>query len=231
MELKQIITSGAELFVKGDTLYFLQWNEDIKNKFYSFGNELLEIKEEDYLLAIHPNWDKIQKKLNVPLHDYSWSKGDDNTIYLICFQSNKLHIFNSDGTLLRNINIDEKIPSGHCVYSIQVQEPNYIWLAYPTGQTVTKFDLINEVETWRIGDYTFDEVTEPLCYPESIFLKGNLLYISNMGTSSVKKLNIQNLELNDHLSTFPSRVWEYVEGDEKTFVRLEDGIYQITSKS
>ena len=229
MKLKKIIESGSHLAVSNGTLLFLQWKGSRKHKFYSYSKKqgLISISERDYSGAIGGQyWEKIERELRHPIHDYSWTTGLNDSRYFLSFREGIIHGFDKSGIKDYEFDVDSFIGSGHAIYDIKFQAPSFMWLAFPSGQTVTQIDLIDRKEVFRIGDYTFEEVYEPLSYPESLFINGKDLYIPNMGTGKLFKLNLETKELKDYLD-IEGKLWEYIKINDTEFIKLDEGIYEL----
>ena len=227
MTLEKIIDKGEYLFESNSSLYFLQWVNGKKENFFCYKDTLKQIEEVEFLNAITHNWEKIQNHLKFPLHDYCFAQAPNGEMFFQNYQNGILRNFDKNGNFKSSTNLDELVNCGHAIYSIQFEAPNFLWLAFPTGQTVSKLDLSTNQEVFKIGEYTFDDVFEPLNYPETIFINGKNLYISNMGNSTVNHLDLNNYNLTIKHRDFPSKVWEFTQVNNDSYVRLANGIFKI----
>lgn len=124
------------------------------------------------------------------------------------------------------MNWNIEVGEGHPIYDIKFQEPHFLWLAFPTGQTVAKVNLTDKKEVYKIGEYSWDDNCEPLSYPESVFIKDNNLFIPNMGNNKLFKVDTQTKKM-DLKMTFQEKLWQYEETPIGTFIVTDTGIYEL----
>lgn len=196
--------------------------------FYSFHRndgleKLTKIVFKETLIG--ENYQKIESQLKSNIKNYILTKGQDGNLYFSYYQEDKIIGFDKNGN--KQFEWVDTIGQGHAIYDVQFQAPNHLWLAYPTGQTITQIDLTTGKEIYRVGEYTYKEIYEPLCYPESLFVSGENLYVANMGKRQLLALNLLTKKLKI-VHTFEGRVWQYLKLDFGEFAVLESGIYQLT---
>lgn len=88
----------------------------------------------------------------------------------------------------------------------------------PTLNRLVQFDMTQNTKVW--------ELMEWLDYPEDIEIYHDDIYICDMGSKRILKLNITDRLLVPYLN-FSEPVWEYKRTAFWDFVRLESWIYQI----
>ena len=129
------------------------------------------------------------------------------------------------GELLLEWSIDD-IGDGHSIYDIEFEPPSYLWMAFPSGHTVSRVSLQDKKEAFRFGNYTWEDITEPLNFPESIFRRDDNLYISNMGNGELLSVNLRTRNIT-HVATFTDSIWQYGETTIGKFIITDKGLYEI----
>lgn len=81
-------------------------------------------------------------------------------------------------------------------------------------------------ETFKIGEYSWDDDNEFLIYPESVFINKGHLYIPNMGNNRLYKLDLQTKKL-ILIKTFEEKIWQYAETKFGTFIVTDSEIYEM----
>lgn len=200
--------------IEGSSFYSFHPNEGIK--------VLSKITFKETLIGTH--YQKIGSQLKSNIENYILTKGQDGNLYFSYYQEGTIIGFDQNGN--KQFEWVDTIGQGHAIYDIQFQAPNYLWLAYPTGQTITQIDLTTGKEVYRIGEYTYEDKYEPLCYPESVFINKGKLYISNMGKKQLLGLDLLTKELKI-VRSFKEINWQYLETEIGKFLVLESGIYQL----
>jgi len=203
------------------------WNNRVNPNFYAFDNSKIvrQVDQEYFAKAVvGENYKIIEQVLPEKVHNYRITKSNNGDIFFSTHQEGIIYGFDNLGNPILNWNIE--VGEGHSVYDIKFQEPNFLWLAFPTGQTVTQICLTDKKETFKIGEYSWDDNSEPLSYPESIFIKDNNLYVPNMGNKKLFKVDLLTKKM-DLLITFEEKIWQYQETDFGTFVVTDTGIYEL----
>jgi hypothetical protein len=203
------------------------WNDGANPDFYAFDNSKIikQVNEEYFAKAVvGENHKKIAEILPEKIHNYRITKSNNGEIYFCTFQEGIIYGFDKLGNSILNWNIE--VGEGHPIYDIKYQEPDFLWLAFPTGQTVTQVCLTSRKEVFKIGEYSWDDNCEPLSYPESIFIGDNNLYIPNMGNKKLFKVDLLTKNI-DLITTFEERIWQYGETEIGTFLVTDTGIYEL----
>ncbi len=224
-DLTKIADKGDYLVSDNNRLLFIEWTDRDKI-FFAFNNDkgLQKIQEKEFCSAIGGyQFEKIQNQLGRPIHDFSSTVGPNGDRYFCFYQTDVIYGFDKDGN--KKFEWTPEIGQGHCIYDIKFQSPNSMWLAFPTGQTVTKVSLDTKEEEYQIGEYTYDHIYEPLSYPESLFITDRHLFIPNMGNNKLYRLDLTTYKL-DLIETFPDRLWEYIQIGEDEYVHLDKGVYK-----
>ncbi len=229
MELNQITDKGkaGNFYVGEREILICSWNNGSNPDFYAFDNskKVRQVNEEYFAKAIvGEKYKKIEQILPNKVHHYNITKSNNGDIYFCTYQEGTIYGFDSYGNSILNWKIE--VGKGHSIYDIKYQEPNFLWLAFSTGQTVTQVSLTDQQEVFKIGEYSWDDNSEPLSYPESIFIKGNNLFIPNMGNNKLFKIDTITKKM-DLVMTFLDRIWQYEETDIGTFIVTDTGIYEL----
>lgn len=229
MKLTKITDKGktGNFDVGQNEVLICNWNNGANPDFYAFDHSknVRQVDQEYFAKAIvGEHYKKIEQELPEAVHNYRITKGGNGDTYFCTFQEGTLYGFDRFGNYILKWNID--VGEGHPIYDIKYQEPSFLWLAFPTGQTVAQVSLISKQETYRIGEYSWDDNSDPLSYPESIFVGDNHLFIPNMGNRKLFKVDLltKNMEL---VKTFEERVWQYEETEIGTFIVTDTGVYEL----
>lgn len=223
--LTKIADKGGYLVKDRDRLLFIEWTVK-ETKFFAFDNDrgLEGIHEREFSEVIGgKHFEKIQEQLGGVIHDYRATEGLNGDRYFCFYQEGIIHGFDKDGN--KKYEWLPSIGRGHAIYDIKFQPPNSLWLAFPTGQTVSKISLDMREEEYRIGDYAYDEVYDPLSYPESLFITDKHLFIPNMGSGKLFRLELATYQL-DLIETYEDRLWEYIQIGKYEYVHLNNGIFR-----
>ena len=229
MRLKKITDIGKAgyIHVGQSEILTIQWNNGRNPAFFAF-DKTLEIRqvEQEYFakMTIGDNYEKIEQQLPSKIHNYQNTKGLNGDLYFCTFQEAIIYGFDRLGQKFLEWHIE--VGEGHPIYDIKFQEPDYLWLAFPTGQTVTQVSLTDKKEVYKIGEYSWDDNHELLSFPESIFVKGDFLFIPNMGNNKLFKVNLETKKI-QLLATFEERIWQYEETELGIFIITDTGIYKI----
>jgi hypothetical protein len=229
MKLKKITEKGktGNFYVGQSEILIVSWNNGANPDFYAFDKtkNLRQVDKEYFALATTGvNYKTIEEQLPSSIESYSTTKDNNGNIYYCLYQDGIIYGFDKTGTKFTEWTAE--VGEGHPIYDIKYQEPDYLWLAFPTGQTVAQVSISKQKETYKIGEYSWDDNSEPLSYPESIFIKEQTLYIPNMGNNKLFKFNIETKEL-ILVNTFDEKIWQYEETDIGTFIVTDTGIYEI----
>jgi hypothetical protein len=221
--------SGGMHLIDGEIL-FCSWNIGETPKFYAFKkSKTLRAVDEVYFTKkiVGDNYAVIQKILPQKIYSYSITKGNNGDIYFCEEIESVVYKFDNMGNLVFKWEVE--LGQGHPVYDIKFQPPDFLWLAFPTGQTVAQVNISTKQEVFKIGTYTWDDIYEPLNYPESIFIKDGYLYIPNMGDGKLFKVDVLTKDI-ELIAVFEERVWQYVESEIGVFLLTSTGIYEISNE-
>ena len=200
MQLQKITDKGktGNFYVGNSEIFTIEWNGASKTRFYAFDDsyKLREVSKEYFAIeTIGLNYKKIETELQDNIESYRTCKDKNNNIYFCNHLDNILYGFNDKANLFLKWNISD-IGQGHNAYDIQCESTDLIWIAFPTGGTVTQVSITKKKETYKIGNYAWDDdESELLSYPESIFIKNNFLFIPNMGNNKLFKVDLSSQEI------------------------------------
>jgi outer membrane protein assembly factor BamB len=205
----------------------IDWSDGKNLVFYAFDkSENLRIVDKDYfgLTTVGNNYKKIEKQLFGSLEDYCSTKGENGDIYFCTHQEDKLYRFDKNGN--KTLEWEVEIGVGHPIYDIKFESPDFMWFAFPTGQTVSQVSISEKKEVFKVGEYSWEDDSEFLSYPESIFITQSHLYIPNMGNNRLYKLDLKTKELT-LIKTFEEKIWQYAQTEFGTFIVTDSGIYEM----
>ena len=229
MKLTKITDKGGKgnFDVGQREILICSWNNVENPNFYAFDNSKIvrQVNEEYFAKAIVGEiYKKIEQVLPKKVHCYSITKNVKGDLFFCTYQEGTIYGFDKFGSLYLNWNIE--VGEGHPIYDIKYQEPDFLWLAFPTGQTITQVNIRDKKEVFKIGEYSWEDNSEPLSYPESIFVKENNLYIPNMGNKKLFKVDLLTKKI-DLVKKFEEKIWQYAETEIGTFIVTDTGIYEI----
>ena len=235
MGLLKITDKGkmGNIYRGPNELLTIQWENGGKPTYYAFGfDKIVKQVDKSYfaISTIGDDYSKIEKQIPLNIENYQSTRDENGNIYLCTFQEGIIHGFDANYEKFLEWSADE-VSGGHAIYHIAYQYPDFLWLAFPTGQTVTQVSISEKKETFKIGSYSWKagEDYEPLSYPESLCVTKNCLYIPNMGNKKLFRLDLLTKEM-ELLNTFEERIWQYDETDIGTFIVTDTGIYELAQK-
>ena len=210
MQLKKITGKGktGKLYLGQSEIFTKDRDGQMNLEFFAFDESKIprSVTLEYFAEAVYGDiYPKIAEQLPSSIENYTPAKDEKGNLYLCFYQEGVIFGFDKVGNKFLEWEADE-IAQGHAIHDIAYQTPGLMWLAFPTEQTVTQVSLPGRKEVYRIGEYSWEEETEPLDYPESVFIKGDSLFIPNMGNNKLFKVNLQTKEMS-LISTFPVRIW------------------------
>ena len=229
MKLTKITEKGktGNFHVGKSEVIIVSWNNGANPDFFAF-NETKEIREIDKeyfaLNIVGKNYKLIESQLPSSIESYSITKDKKDNIYFCFYQDGIIYGFDKNGT--KFLEWIAEIGEGHPIYDIKSESPEFLWLAYPTGQTVTQVSVSKKKETFKIGEYSWEDDSELLSYPESIFITEKSLYIPNMGNNRLYKVDLTTKKPK-LIYTFEEKIWQYSETDIGTFIVADSGIYEV----
>lgn len=232
MKLKKVITLPTEslLSVLGSEVFISYWIYGRRSKICLTMDSSKTPKQVDsrYFLekTVGKNHEKISKQLSSSVEDYHLTKGLNGDIFLCREPDDIIFGFDKDGNQNYEWKVTGAVGNGSPLYYIVFQPPNFLWLSFPMAQTVSQIALPKNKEVFKVGDYTYEEIYDPLCYPEVLSISDNSLYIPNMGHNKLFKVDLttKNISL---LATFDEPIWQYEKTEIGTFVVLNSGIYEV----
>lgn len=215
------------MHVSDSEILFIDWTDQAHLNYYSLDkNKNFRITDRDYFLnkIVGTNYKKIEHQLPASIEHYSSTIAKNGDIYFCTYREDNIYRFDKNG--LKTLEWQIEFGIGHPIYDIKYEPPDYIWLAFPTGQTVSQVSISKQKEIFRIGEYTYEDDSKLLCYPESLFITETHLYIPNMGNKRLYKMDLNTKEM-DLIYTFEEKLWQYVETEFGTFILSDSGIYEI----
>ncbi|MPV86725.1 hypothetical protein [Ostreibacterium oceani] len=228
MQLKKIIgKESTGIYIGKFEILTIIWNNREPN-FFAFGEsrELRQVDKAYFATQIFGNnYKSIEAQLPLAIENYESTKDENGNQYFCFCPEGIIHGFDKNAKKILEWDADE-VGQGHPIYDIAYQFPDFLWLAFPTGQTVTQVSISERKEIYRIGEYTWEDKYDPLCYPESLHVKGKFVYIPNMGNNKLFRLDSETKEL-ELIETFEERLWQYEETDFGKFILTETGVYEI----
>lgn len=194
-----------------------------KNMYYKHTlNEIYEINQKQYLEI------KYGKNYNKILTYFGNTEPEcvtllDGSQILSFYQESIIKIFDNNGNLIKT-DTESVLSNFSCSDSIEL-EGDSIWGAFAGNHVIKKSCILTGEEEISIGNYDImSEISYPFCYPEHIIKYDNYLYISDMGSKRILRLDLSNYEL-DEYKKFNERVWSYGRIGKNEVVQLESGIY------
>ena len=229
MKLTKITEKGktGNFHVGKSEILIVGWNNGANPDFFAFDitKEIRKVDKEYFALSIvGKNYELIENQLPSSIESYSITKDKNDNIYFCFYQDGIIYGFDKNG--VKFLEWITEIGEGHPIYDIKCESTEFMWLAFPTGQTVTQVSISEKKETFKIGEYSWEDDSELLSYPESIFLTEKSLYIPNMGNNRLYKIDLKTKKLR-LINTFEEKIWQYSETDIGTFLVTESGIYEM----
>lgn len=230
MQFKKITDKGkaGNFYVGKSEILIINWNNGTNPDFFAFdeSRELRQVTKEYFAAeTIGEHYKRIEEQLPLSIENYQSTKDEKGNHYFCFYQEGIIHGFDQNAKRILEWEAEE-IGQGHSIYDIGYQNPDTLWLAFPTGHTVTQVSISERKEKCKIGAYTWDDKHTPLSYPESVFVKGNCVYISNMGNSHLFGFDNEAKEL-ELIETFDEKLWQYEETALGTFIVTDTGIYEV----
>ena len=219
-KMKLISKKGFDFFCSNDFVFFIDRDENDKDKFFKTDlNKLLEISIDEYTnIKFGKSWRTIDSAYTECIHL-------DNGEYLTCiFHNSTIIRHDIDGNKIKEYNIGHFQTGFDTTYSIALDKNGNLWIAQPTSHFVGQFSLDTEKELFRIGgDY---ENPDTLNYPEQVRVFGNFVFVCDMANKRICKINIDTKELTEY-KKFDEPTWEYGQFKTKEIVKLNSGLYEL----
>ncbi|THH36293.1 NHL repeat-containing protein [Neolewinella litorea] len=206
------------------------YNEITKIFVLNSDNGITEIEAHELLIdLVGPSYTEMQKLFSVGLEHFSIQRSSDGFLYLHFYQEWDVFKFDSNGKLIDKIPIH--FSNGHTCYDIKIENPDHLWLTFPTGHTIARINLSTSVVEDTYGQFEWQDTDSQsnkfLAYPESLWIDDEgMLYIPNMGNNKLFTLDATREGLNlDHI--FDEPLWNYFKSNGREYVKLQSGTYQI----
>lgn len=220
--LKLISESVAEIFSDSKDLYYVVSDDYGNREYRKYRGETVGIMEEEYFKAFYG---ELYEPMLVRFGDRSTSRcwDQEGSLYVCYYQESVVYKFDRSGSLLRKY---EEMGQIDTVYDIAVYG-NSIWCAYPTSHTVKRFSLEDGSLEVSISDGEIGMDRRSLfCYPESLTLLENMLYVSDMGNEKVCRINLDTLEVETYLE-LDGAVFQYERVGDEEFVQISNDLYLV----
>jgi len=221
MELTLVKEGAWDIQISENNVYYrITESKNKQERYFKYNlSSEKEINEEEFLVSkfgIH--YEKVLPFLDGDT-DHCIKKAD-GSLLTAGYVSSIIKYFDIEGNLTKEIdNIGETN-----IYSFDQDKFGNIWYAEPTFDFVGQYSPKENKNTFTIGnEFTIDGILD---YPEDLIIYNNILYISDMGSKQLYKLDIDTKELNVY-HRFNEPIWEYRQLNSQEFVRLESGVYQL----
>lgn len=225
MESVKLIDKNAYAsFTDENYLYFKVFDKRGDNEQYERYNgvNLEVIKKEEFFRAYYGvNYEKIMHYFK----DYHTSRAfyRDGSVFVCFYQESIIYKFDRNGSLIRKY---DEMRSIDTVYDIALHE-NSIWCAFPTSHTVKRFSLEDGKEELTVSEGSMGcERGTIFCYPESILVQDNIMYVSDMGNKRICKVDLRTLEV-DNYKELTEPIFGYERIKNMEFMLLNSGLYLL----
>ena len=98
---------------------------------------------------------------------------------------------------------------------------NSLWACFKDCDILLRYNLNTMREELRIGGNK-----SPFKQPRRMFLENENVYVSNIGSKKVNRVNLESYTVNDEIE-FEEEVFQYLKVDIYRFVILKSGLYMI----
>ena len=225
--MKQLNITGYNLILKDDFLFFIhKESTGLTYKKYNLANDQTEqLEVSSFLQEIYgTDHKKLSNQLIKNIVDYSYSVSNQTGYkYFQNFDEGILYTFDENANLKEQSNLSEIYDNGHAIYSIAWDDLGSLWLAFPSGQTISQFSLDEKKEIFKLGDYTFDKPTGELAYPEDLSYYDGKIYSANMGSGKIVTIDVKTKEV-QVLKQDPGKIWEVEINNKYWIYRTEEQI-------
>ena len=230
MRLTKISDKGASgnLYMRMNEILFINWTGNGDAQYFSIdaSKRTNEISKEYFARLVYgQDYLTIEGGLKYGIENYRVTISENGNRYLCFYQQGVIFGFDKNGKKVYEWEAYE-LSGGHALYDIECQSSDLLWLAFPTGQTVTQVSLSERKEVQRIGDYTWDDVYEPLNFPEGLSVVDDELFIANMGSKQLYKMDLQTNKL-DIEESFNVPIWDYIKTNIGDFIVTNDGVFEV----
>ena len=135
----------------------------------------------------------------------------------LCDTKGTCYLLDSDSSVLWNgiILYDDNPPSDIALNN------NSVWASFKESNVLVRFNISTMREELRIGG-----TRSPFSQPKGLFIDGNTAIVSNWGSNSLTKVNLDTYEVEQYYE-FESPVRGYTKEGIYEFALLDDGIYSF----
>lgn len=135
----------------------------------------------------------------------------------LCEKSGNCFLIDGDGSVLWSglILYRESPPSDIALYD------NCVWASFDKSNVLIRFNVTSMREELRIGGSR-----SPFSAPKGLFIEGNIATVSNSGSNSLTKVNLDTYSVEQYYD-FEQSVKGYIKIGNHEFVLLDTGIYQF----
>ena len=135
----------------------------------------------------------------------------------LCDKSGNCFLLDGDGSVLWTgvILYLDNPPSDIALYD------NCVWACFSSSNVLIRFNISTMREELRIGGKR-----SPFSGPRGIFIEGNTAIVSNSGSKSLTKVNLNTYSVEQYCE-FDQNVRSYIKVGTHEFVLLESGIYSF----
>ncbi|SFN97194.1 hypothetical protein [Proteiniclasticum ruminis] len=220
--MKLISESVAGIFSSNKELYYAASDDYGNREYRRYRGEIEEITEEEYFKAFNGDlYEPMVDRFGDRSTSRCWDQ--DGSLYVCYYQESVIYKFDRSGSLMRKY---EEMGQVDTIYDIAVYG-NSIWCAYPTSHTVKRFSLDDGSLEVSISDGEIGMDRGSLfCYPESLTLLGNMLYVSDRGNERVCRINLDTLEVETYLE-LDGPVFQYECVGDEEFVQISNELYLV----
>ena len=135
----------------------------------------------------------------------------------LCDKGGNCYLLDSDLSILWNgvILYNDNPPSDIALYN------NCVWASFAESNVLIRFNISTMREELRIGSSH-----SPFSAPKALFIEGNTAIVSNAGSKSLTKVNLDTYSVEQYYE-FNRPVRCYIKEGIYEFVLLNDGIYSF----
>ena len=135
----------------------------------------------------------------------------------LCDGPGLCYLLDSDASVLwkGTVMYRDEAPSDIALYG------NCVWASFRESNVLIRFNLATMREELRIGG-----TRSPFSAPRGVFIEGNTAIISNGGSNSLTKVNLDTYLVEQYYD-FEQKVRSYAKVGAYEFVLLSDGIYSF----
>lgn len=213
-----------DLFSTGNYLYFqISGAQESENRFARLnGLESETITKDEYFKGLYGEKYKfIMHYMKDRPAARSFAK--DGSVYVCPPQESIIYKFDKNGSLVRKYHEMRKIDN---ISDIEVQEES-IWCVFTTAHTVKRFSLKDGKEELSLSEGNpGGRKGTVFTYPESILVKEDTIFVSDMGNKRITKTDLTTMETESYLE-FPEPVYRYERLGDAEFVLLNSDLYQL----